>query len=901
MAQTGPAWRLRLLGGFELDDGQQRLTRLRSRAAMALLARLALSPGQRFDRLWLAGLLWPGVASAAGRSRLRQTLSLLKSVLEPPGASPVLEADRHAVWAEPGRLWCDATRFAQLARAGDTAAAALYRGALMPGFYDEWLLQERRQLEALAEAASAAPGASWATSTAPALAAAAAPPALGPFGDRLPRDPRPLVGAEASLTALRGLLQAERWVTVLGAGGVGKSRLATEAARELARSLVLDRALFVPLQEAESAEQLLHRLCDTLQLGRPAQPQDTLHDALYGRPALLLLDNAEALSDAAVAVLSALAGRLPLMRWLATSRRPLGLDGEHRFRVEPLPVPQPGDTLQALAANPAVQLYLARAREHQADAHLSPRHAQELGKLLRRLEGLPLAIELAAAQARQLSPAALLARLGDDAGWPQRLRRPSQLRGAEAHHGSLAAVIDASWRLLTAEQRRLLQRLCLPSHGVGTALALQLAAPELSPLAAHAALADLAAHSLLQPVAETPGRWRISEPVRAQVLAQFDAAGLQAAWRHLAEACIAWADGPGGRPALKEQLEERDTGSQVLTEMLRAGEDLHAARLIAAYASHQLFDLQGPLLDAACAAVERCPDRALRGHCQSELSWYLFHAGRRPEARQRAEAGLADQEAAAPDDPSRRCRALSNVVRQRFIDGEPSAGLQPLLDEAEAAARSAGRWGQVATVASLRAIMAGHEDPPVQLLRELHGRALEATERWGDREAQCVGRCNLATIELAHGELSVAAALLPGISEEARTLGSWQTLANATDAMSQVLLRQRRWPEALAKAHECLALSQGFGLRFSLAANLLWSWPRLLARNGRPADALRLVVFAQRHWQHVGLPLSPAEQRRLRRLQQLAAARVPAEQQARCLAEGAALDEAGALALVQQR
>jgi hypothetical protein len=81
----------------------------------------------------------------------------------------------------------------------------------------------------------------------------------------------------------------------------------------------------------------------------------------------------------------------------------------------------------------------------------------------------------------------------------------------------------------------------------------------------------------------------------------------------------------------------------------------------------------------------------------------------------------------------------------------------------------------------------------------------------------------------------------------------------------------------------------------------LWSWPRLLARNGRAADALRLTVFAQRHWQRVGLPLSPAEQRRLRRLQQLATVRVPPEQRAQCLAEGAALDEAGALALVQQR
>jgi predicted ATPase len=892
-------WRLRLLGGFELDDGQQRLTRLRSRAAMALLARLALAPGRRFERAGLATLLWPEAAAPLARTRLRQTLSLLKAVLEPPGAATVLGADRDAVWAEPDRLWCDATAYQQRTRAGDAeGAAALYRGALMPGFYDEWLLQARQQLETLAEGRSGAAAAAVATSpTAP-------PPAIGPFGDRLPRDPRPLIGVDNALAALLALARSQRWVTVLGAGGVGKTRLATEAARRLALAEApahrLDRALFVPLQQAVNADHLLERLCDCLQLGRPARPQQAVLDALAGRPALLLLDNAEDLADDAVAALAALVEQLPLLRWLATSRRPLGLDGEHSFRLAPLPVPQPEDPVESLAHNPAVQLYLARAREHRADLHLSRRHADELVALLRQLDGLPLAIELAAAQARQAGPAALLARLGAQTAWPQQLRRPPGQRSTAPHHHSLAAVIDGSWQMLTATQRRLLQRLCLPAHGIGSALALRLAAPELSPLAAHAALADLAAQSLLQPLGEGPGRWRIDEPVRAHLLAKLDPASRRAAWGQVADATIAWAAngaGPGQRPDLQAQRAELGNAGQVLAQMLEAGEDTRAAQLIAALSKHQLFALSGPVLDAACAAVDRCTDPALRGPCQSDLSWYLLQAGRRDEARQRAEAGLAD-DAAAPADPARHCHALTNVVRQRWMDGVPAAELQTLLDEAEAAAHRAGRWGQVGMVSTLRAIMASHDDPPVETLRALHGQAVDAMARWGDRDALCGARYNLAAIELDHGDLAVAAEMLPALCDEARALGNWRTLANASDAMSQVLMRQRRWPEALAMARQGLQLGLRFGLRYTLASALLWNVPRILVRSGRPADAMQLLVFAEALWRRSGSPMSPADERRLAHLQRLAAARVPTPEQTRCLAAGAALDEAAALALV---
>ena len=109
---TDALWQLRLLGGFELSDGRRRITRLSSRAAVTLLARLALWPDRAHAREALVELLWPGVAIDAGRHRLRQILSSLRSVLEPPQREgfEVFEVDRHAIRLRAGAISCDALR-----------------------------------------------------------------------------------------------------------------------------------------------------------------------------------------------------------------------------------------------------------------------------------------------------------------------------------------------------------------------------------------------------------------------------------------------------------------------------------------------------------------------------------------------------------------------------------------------------------------------------------------------------------------------------------------------------------------------------------------------------------------------------------------------------------------------
>lgn len=895
-SEAGPVWRLRVLGGFELDDGQHRLTRLRSRAAVALLVRLAMAPGRRFERDALGRLLWPDTAPTRARTRLRQTLSLLKAVLEPPGSRVVIGADRDAVWAEPGAIWCDAAAF------GAAAAAArhLYHGPLLPGFYDEWVLAERARLEALAERVHAATPAPTASA-----AGAPQPAAHGPQGDRLPRDPTALIGAEAMLSALLALAADARWVTVLGPGGVGKTRLATEAARRLHGRGALHRALFVSLVGALHADDLFDRLCDALQLGRPTDPREPLLDALGSAPTLLLLDNAEDLSPDAVACLAFLAERLPGVSWLATSRRPLQLDGERCFTVEPLALPAVDGSLEDLVRSPSATLYLARARLHRAEIHASRGNQQALTALLHQLEGLPLAIELAAAQARSAGPAELLAALSpaaaDGAAWPLRLQR-RHARHANGRHGSLWAVIDWSWRLLTAQQQGLLQALCLLPAGVPTQLALRMASPALSRTAALAALDDLVAHSLLRErsLGGLAARWHVSEPVRAHALALLDDGRRRALRRRIVTAYVGWAADATPRPALEAQRAELGNLAEVLAWALEDGSepedpgDAGPVRLLVSLASFQLFTLSGQTLARACEAVARCADAELRCMGNAELSWYLLHAGRREDARRCAERALSEL---PTDAPRPKARALNAAIRQRLVDGVPADALAPLLVLALRCAEQAGDWGCVGALRTLRAIVAAGADRPLDEQRVLHHEALAAWERWGDRDALCGARYNLATIEVDHGSVEVAAQMLPPIVEEARALGNWRLLANATDAMSQALRRQRRWPEALAAARESLRLTARFGLRYTMTETLLWNLPPLLARQRRGEDALRLLAYGEHRWQRTSAPMSQALQRRLVRLRRLVHATVSTERRSLCRDEGVALSESQALDL----
>ncbi|MDR8413988.1 winged helix-turn-helix domain-containing protein [Nonomuraea sp. 3-1Str] len=287
-----------------------------------------------------------------------------------------------------------------------------------------------------------------------------------------------LVGRENDLKRVGDLLDGHRLATLTGPGGSGKTRLAGEAAHAF-----LDRrpggVWLVELAPVREAAEVPRAVLAALRIGEQAwggpvpegDPADRLVAALRTRDLLLVLDNCEHLADAVAALADRLLGECPQLRILATSREPLGLTGEALWPVEPLALP-PEDAGAAEAMRyPAVRLLGERARAANPGFEVNKGTAAAVVRICRALDGMPLAIELAAARLRTMTAERLAERLGD------RFRLlTGGSRVALPRHRTLRAVVDWSWDLLSDEERALLRRLAVFSGGATPEAAEQVSA-----------------------------------------------------------------------------------------------------------------------------------------------------------------------------------------------------------------------------------------------------------------------------------------------------------------------------------------------------------------------------------------------------------------------------------------
>ncbi len=277
---------------------------------------------------------------------------------------------------------------------------------------------------------------------------------------QLPLPATPLVGREREISELCTLLgRGEvRLVTLVGPGGIGKSRLALALA-ERTRDRYPDGVYFVPLAPVREPDFLPGALVRALGINVNAGVPllDSIKGFLRGKHTLLVLDNFEQILDAAP-VVAELLSDAPELEVLVTSRAVLKISSEHEYAVQPLPLPATDDhaSLEALAANDAVNLFVTRARAVKPDFELTEENRNAVIEICRRLEGLPLAIELAAARVKFLPPAALLRRLD---------KRLDLLTGGARdlpdRQRTLRATLDWSFALLTPLERQVFTRLSL--------------------------------------------------------------------------------------------------------------------------------------------------------------------------------------------------------------------------------------------------------------------------------------------------------------------------------------------------------------------------------------------------------------------------------------------------------
>ncbi len=359
---------------------------------------------------------------------------------------------------------------------------------------------------------------------------------------RLPAPVTPLVGRAGEVEQVGRMLAARRLVTLTGAAGIGKTRLAIEVAARCAADF--PHVVFAGLADIAGPDQLVPAIARALGLTekRGEQLLDTVRDALADRGSLLVLDNFEHLVPAAPVVADLLTAG-PAVKVLVTSRERLKLYGEQVYPVPPLAVPDvallpdsgPG-LVEAVARAPAVALFVQHAQAAAFDFALDERNAPAVAELCRRLDGLPLAIELAAARCDRSSPFDLLAALGHrlDALADTAVDRTDR-------HRTLRAAVDWSFNQLDADDKRLFARLgvfvgAFTLEAAEAVMADDAAPPDPTWLRAH--LGSLADRSFLSPEAGPGGerRWRMLETMRNYALEHLDRLGARTAARrrHLA-------------------------------------------------------------------------------------------------------------------------------------------------------------------------------------------------------------------------------------------------------------------------------------------------------------------------------------------------------------------------------
>ena len=790
----------------------------------------------------------------------------------PPGFGGLLRGHRRAAGLTQEALAERAglsVRGLQHLEAGDASPSRATLGALLDALSALGLPHgDRARLEAAARRAIGRGG--------PAAAAAGLGP--GPAAAPLPAPLTGFIGRERELAVARRLLPGTRLLTFTGPAGVGKTRLALRLAADVGGAFA-DGVRFVAL--APLADPALVPQAVAAALGVPEAPGRalalTLADALRPARLLLVLDNCEHLVAACARLADDLLGACPRLTLLATSREALGIAGETAWPVPPLGLPGSGSLppLEAAARAEAVALFVDRARAVRPDFALTARTAPAVARICARLDGLPLAVELAAARVRVLPVEQLLARLED------RFRLlTGGSRTALARQQTLRAAVDWSYDLLTADERALFARLSVFAGGCTLEAAEQvgggagLEAPDVLDR-----LTRLVDQSLVVAEGQPDGtaRFRLLETLRQYAGERLEASG--------------GADAIRGRHA-----------AHAVALAARAAPALRGPRQAAWLAR---LAAERDNLHAASAWLAAHGDVARQQRLAADLWWFWYLGGAFSEGRAALEAACAAAGwpggaggAGAPGGPvpSDLVEALCGAGVLAFQQGE-YAPAAVRLEASAAAGRELGDTAGVAHALTWSGLVALHRGDPAAAVgcaresvalfrrgpdawglahalnwlghatlqrgdtagaRPAYEESLTGFRATGDAWGTALALSGLANVALRQGDPGAARAL----HEEALTLrrgvGDRWLSAFSLTSLGDVAQAEGDHPRAAALFAEALGLFHGLGSRWGIAVSLA-GMAELAARAAVALAAARLSGAADALFEATGTHLDPLD------------------------------------------